>query len=94
MGAAKCRGIFSTRSDMEYELALGSTAKLFQTPTRGPFKNQEEIVELDWTPFVPQISDGTAIEDLDVHGLAIAVDSIEKVILLNEDCLKAFMTKF
>jgi hypothetical protein len=28
-----------------------------------------------------------------VHGLAIAVGSIEKVILLNEDRLKAFMTK-
>jgi hypothetical protein len=29
-----------------------------------------------------------------VHGLAIAVDSIENVILLNEDRLKTFMTKF
>jgi hypothetical protein len=29
-----------------------------------------------------------------VHGLVIAVDSIEHVILLNEDCVKAFMTKF
>jgi hypothetical protein len=94
MGASKHGGIFSTRSDMEYELVLGSKAKVFQTPTRGPFKNQEETVELDWTPFVPQISGGTAIEDLDVHGLAIAVDSIEMVILLNEDHLKAFMTKF
>jgi hypothetical protein len=29
-----------------------------------------------------------------VHGLAISVDSIENVILLNKDSLKAFMTKF
>jgi hypothetical protein len=91
MGAAK-RGVnFSTRSDMEYELELGSKAKVFQTPARGPFKNQEETVELD---FVPQISGGTAIEDLDVHGLAIAVDSIENMILLNEERLKKIMTKF
>jgi hypothetical protein len=47
MGAAKLGGIFSTRSDMEYELALVSKAKVFQTAARGPFKNQEEIVELD-----------------------------------------------
>jgi hypothetical protein len=94
MGAAKRGANFSTRSDMEYELALGSKAKVFQTPGRGPFKNQEENDELDWTSFVPQISGGTAIEDLDVHGLAIAVDSIENVILLNGDRLKTFMTKF
>jgi hypothetical protein len=94
MVAAKRGGNFSTRSDMECELALGSKAKVFQTPARGPFKNQEETVELDWTSFVPQISGGKAIEDLDVHGLAIAVDSIENVILLNEDRLKTFMTKF
>jgi hypothetical protein len=79
---------------VEYELALSSKAKVFQTPARGPFKNQEEKVELDWTHFVPQISGGTAIEDIDVHGLAIAVDSIEHVILLNKDCMKALMTKF
>jgi hypothetical protein len=94
MGAAKRGGILSTRSDMEYELALGSKAKVFQTPARGPFKNQEETVEIDWTHFVPQISGGTAIEDLDVHGLAWAVDSVEKLILLNKDRLKAFMTNF
>jgi hypothetical protein len=93
MGAAKRGGNFSTRSDMEYELALGSKAKVFQTPTRGPFKNQEETIELDWNSFVPQISGGTAIEDLDLHGLAIAVDSIENVILLNEDRLITFITK-
>jgi hypothetical protein len=29
-----------------------------------------------------------------LHGLAISVESIEKVILLNEDSLKVFMTKF
>jgi hypothetical protein len=47
IGSATHGGIFSTRSDMEYELALGSKANVFQTPAREPFKNQEEIVELD-----------------------------------------------
>jgi hypothetical protein len=92
MGAVNGRGIFSTHSEMEYELALVSNAKVFQTPVRGPLKNQEETFQLDWTPFVPQISGGAAIEDLAVHGLAIAVDSIEMVIFLNKDRLKAFMT--
>jgi hypothetical protein len=32
MGAAKLGGIFSTRSEMEYELALGSKAKVFKHP--------------------------------------------------------------
>jgi hypothetical protein len=41
MGAVKRGGIFSTCSEMEYKLALGSKAKVFQTPVRGPFKNQE-----------------------------------------------------
>jgi hypothetical protein len=94
MGVAKHGGMFSTHSEMKYELALGSKAKVFQTPARGLFKNQEETVELDWTSSVHQIYGGTAIEDLNVHGLAIAVDSIENVILLNEDRLKTFMTKF
>jgi hypothetical protein len=44
MGAAKRGGIFSTCSDMDYELALGSKAKVFQTPARGLFKNHEETV--------------------------------------------------
>jgi hypothetical protein len=35
MGTSKSGGTFSTRSEMEYELALGSKAKVFQTPARG-----------------------------------------------------------
>jgi hypothetical protein len=93
MGAAKRGGIFSTRSEMEYELELVTKSKASQTPARGPFKNEEGTIDLDWTPYSPQLSRGTALSDLDITVVAAAVEAVEKVIIHNEERLKLFLNK-
>lgn len=93
MGAAKRGGIFSTRSEMEYELELVTKFKACQTPARGPFKNEEGTIDLDWTPYSPQLSRGTALSDLDITVVAAAVEAVEKVIIHNEERLKLFLNK-
>jgi hypothetical protein len=78
---------------MEFKIELGTKSKAFQTPARGPFKNEEETIDLDWTPDSPQLSGGTALSDLDVTVMEAAVEAVEKVIIRNEERLKLFVNK-